>query len=86
MSPDTAQVLERALALSDDERVELIVRLLDTIGRGEPAPAHELGDDSAAIAAAWIAEARQRLRDIDAGRVEPLPWDEARARIFAHEP
>lgn len=35
------------------------------------------------LEAAWIEEARRRLHDIKAGRVEPAPWSEARDRIFA---
>lgn len=81
MSPNAAQLLERALELSDDERAELIVRLLDTLAEDS-----EPSTDGAAIEAAWIEEARQRLQEIKAGRVEPAPWSEARERIFAHEP
>jgi putative addiction module component (TIGR02574 family) len=81
MSPNAAQLLERALELSDDERAELIVRLLDTMSEGS-----EPNADGAAIEAAWIEEARRRLHEIKSGRVEPSPWSEARERIFAHEP
>ncbi len=45
----------------------------------------EASADGAAIEAAWIEEARRRLQEIKAGRVEPAPWSEARERIFAHE-
>ncbi|MBK9266039.1 MAG: addiction module protein [Polyangiaceae bacterium] len=31
----------------------------------------------------WDAVIRQRLEDIDAGEVKPVPWSEARERIFA---
>ena len=37
------------------------------------------------IEAAWIEEARQRLNEYDAGRVTPVPWPEARLRIFQRE-
>lgn len=87
MSPNAAQLLERALALSDDERTELIVRLLDMMSDApDSARSNETSRDSAVIEAAWIEEARRRLREIKAGRVEPAPWSEARERIFAHEP
>ena len=87
MSPDVAQVLERALELSDDERTELIVRLLDMVSdASESARGNETSHDSAAIEAAWIAEARRRLQEIKAGSVEPAPWSQARERIFAREP
>jgi putative addiction module component (TIGR02574 family) len=87
MSPNAAQVLERALELSDDERTELLVRLLDMMPQApQPVRGNETSRDSADIEAAWIAEARRRLQEIKAGRVEPAPWSEARARIFAREP
>ena len=43
------------------------------------APA-EADDD---VEAAWSEEIRQRLADVDAGVVAPIPWPEARRRIFA---
>lgn len=80
MSPTAAQLFEQALALSDDERTELIVRLLDLV------PGLHDRDTGAVIEAAWMEEARQRLSDIEAGRVSTAPWSEARERIFAREP
>jgi hypothetical protein len=35
------------------------------------------------VEAAWGEEIRQRLADVDAGVVTPIPWPEARRRIFA---
>jgi len=35
------------------------------------------------VEAAWAEEIRQRLADVDAGVVTPIPWPEARSRIFA---
>lgn len=78
MSPNAAQLLERALELSNDERAELIVRLLDTMSEDSDPSA-----DGAATEAAWIEEARRRLHEIKTGRIEPAPWSEARERIFA---
>lgn len=87
MSPNAAQWLERALKLSDDERTELIVRLLDMMSdASESARGNETGRDSTAIETASIEEARRRLQEIKAGGVEPAPWGEARERIFAREP
>lgn len=79
MSSTVAQLLERALELSDGERVELIVRLLDTM-LATPESAHG-NDSSAALEAAWIEEARWRLHEIKAGHVEPAPWNQARERL-----
>lgn len=35
------------------------------------------------VEAAWSEEIRRRLADVDAGVVTPIPWSEARRRIFA---
>ena len=87
MSPNAAQLLERALELSEDERTELLVRLLDMMPHApESVRDNETSRDSAAVEAAWVEEARRRLHDIKAGRVEPAPWSQARERIFAREP
>jgi putative addiction module component (TIGR02574 family) len=36
--------------------------------------------------AAWGAELAERFRRIDAGEVKPVPWSEARERIFRNPP
>jgi hypothetical protein len=83
MLPTASRLLEQALALSDEERTELVIRLLDSIGG---APTANQGDDGAAIEAAWITEARQRLSELDAGEMTATPWGEARLRTFAPKP
>jgi putative addiction module component (TIGR02574 family) len=43
-----------------------------------------VGDESPEeVERAWVEEARKRLNDIRAGRSQPVPWEEARSRIFA---
>jgi putative addiction module component (TIGR02574 family) len=72
---DVDRVLAEAMKLSEAERSELAYRLVELVE-------HSTEPDSA-IRAAWIAEAKRRLDDIDAGRAVAVPWEEARARIFA---
>ena len=69
MSPKVADVMGQVRQLSENERCELAVELLDE--------AVELD-----IAAAWTEEARRRVAEIDAGRVETLSTEEA-LRIIA---
>jgi hypothetical protein len=38
--------------------------------------------DDASREAAWEKEIRRRLDDLDAGRVQPVPWPEARRLIL----
>jgi putative addiction module component (TIGR02574 family) len=83
MSPTASQLLEQALDLPDDERAELVVRLLDSI---DGISSDTAGDEGAAALAAWIAEARQRLSELDSGEIAATPWSEARVRIFAPRP
>jgi putative addiction module component (TIGR02574 family) len=71
-------VLEQALQLSDDERGELIARLL---GSFEPTDGDEV--DGAAWGEAWSAEIERRLAEVRDGTAELVDGDEARARIRA---
>jgi len=67
----TLQSIEaEALKLSPDERTELIERLIVSVA---PPP----------LSAAWQAEIERRMSDMDAGRTQPIPAEEAFARIDA---
>jgi putative addiction module component (TIGR02574 family) len=61
------------MKLPESERRTLALRLLDTVG---DEPVEE-------IERRWVEEARRRAEEIQAGRSPRIPWDEARARIFA---
>ena len=72
MSSNALRLLDEALQLSEQDRAELALRLLDSVG--EPTDQVER---------AWIEEAKRRLAEIDSGQVQTVPWSEARQRIFA---
>ena len=72
MTMDTAQLLEEAMKLSPDERAILISSLIESLH--EP---KEPGYDEA-----WAEEITHRLREIDAGTAELIPWPEARRRLM----
>ena len=72
MSGQALRLLDEALQLSEEDRAELALRLLDSVG--EPA---------AEVERAWIEEAKRRLAEIQRGEVGTVPWAEARERIFA---
>ncbi|HMI94633.1 MAG TPA: addiction module protein [Polyangiales bacterium] len=72
MSGQALRLLDEALQLSEQDRAELALRLLDSVGE----PTEE-------VERAWIEEAKRRLAQIDGGTVQTVPWAEARARIFA---
>lgn len=67
-----ARILDEAMQLPEQDRAELALRLLDSVGE----PAEE-------VEQAWIAEAKTRLAELKRGEVQTVPWSEARARIFA---
>jgi putative addiction module component (TIGR02574 family) len=72
---DVESVLAAALRLSAEERAAVAAELIQSLDEVEQAV-----DD---VDAAWGEEIRQRLADVDAGVVTPIPWPEARRRIFA---
>jgi putative addiction module component (TIGR02574 family) len=72
MSSVIAQLLEQAMRLPDQERGDLAARLIDSL---DPAT----GDDE--VEMAWDGEIQGRIADLDAGRVQPVPWLEARRLI-----
>jgi putative addiction module component (TIGR02574 family) len=72
MSSNALRLLDEALKLPDDDRAEMALRLLDSIGE----PVDE-------VERAWIAEAKKRLTELERGEVETVPWTDACKRIFA---
>ena len=68
---DSKQLLVEALRLPDHERAALAGALLESLER-------EVDEDAAA---AWSAEIRDRLSEVDAGRATTIPWSEARRRL-----
>ncbi|WP_437281076.1 addiction module protein [Sorangium sp. So ce375] len=73
MSLPAEELFEEALKLPERERRAFALRLLESVGE------ESLED----VERAWVDEARRRLDDIRAGRSQPVPWEEARGRIFA---
>lgn len=61
MTTTVQQVFEEALTLSDDNRVALAERLIESVA---PAPQ---------IVAEQMEVVRQRIADLEAGRVQPCP-------------
>lgn len=66
------KILEDALALTDDERLELMAALSDSF---EPQPT-ELSPE-------WKAEIEDRIGQLERGEVEPVEWEEVEATIRA---
>ena len=72
---DVEDVLIAALRLPVEARAAVAAELLESLDGVD-----EAEED---VGAAWSDEIRQRLADVDAGVVTPIPWAEARRRILA---
>jgi putative addiction module component (TIGR02574 family) len=71
METNAAEVLKKALKLPPEARAAIAGSLLDSLD-------DKLDED---VAAAWEAEIRARLVDLDEGKMDLVPWAEARRRI-----
>jgi putative addiction module component (TIGR02574 family) len=71
MKPETDELLERALKLPPEARAALAGHLIDSLD--------ETIDEG--VEHAWATEVAQRLKGLREGRVELIPWSEARRRI-----
>jgi putative addiction module component (TIGR02574 family) len=73
MSRNVSELFREATQLSENERAELAGLLLESL-EGEP-------DDG--VEAAWAEEIERRVRQIDSGEVQTIPWEEVRAKLHA---
>lgn len=67
MTPQVSELLEKALALSSEERWLLIDRLTASL---DDEPAEE------GVEAAWDEEIKRRVDDIRSGRVKTIPGEQ----------
>lgn len=72
MSPQSNVVLDQALALSNDERTEIALELLDSID--PPDPLGDLDDE------AWVQEIQRRAERAISGDSHGLSWAEVKAK------
>jgi hypothetical protein len=72
MSPKVSHVLQQALALTEDERRELALELLESGTAPE-------------IEQAWIDESQRRVAELDEGHASSLSNDEALKLIASDE-
>ncbi len=72
MSPETSDLLKRALALPVDERAALANTLLDSL---------EVAEES--VQDAWDKEVARRMEDLKAGKAVTVPWEELHRELLA---
>ena len=71
MTKQALELLQKALALSDEERASLAGSLLESLDTTT--------DEN--VEAAWNQEIARRIADLDSGRSKTVPWEEVRAQI-----
>jgi putative addiction module component (TIGR02574 family) len=72
MARDLKELFDEAVRLPQNDRATLAGLLIESL---DPAP-------EADIEAAWSREIARRVADLDAGRVEPIPWEDVRVELF----
>ena len=72
MNTAAHKLYDSALQLSDSERAELAAWLIESL---DP----EVDND---VDAAWDAEIKRRIDELDSGAVAAIPWPEARRMIL----
>jgi putative addiction module component (TIGR02574 family) len=71
MNREASELLERALKLPPEARAALAGSLIDSLD--------ETMDDG--VEQAWEVEIARRVKELREGRVDLIPWSEARRRI-----
>jgi putative addiction module component (TIGR02574 family) len=72
MARSARELFNEAMKLAPEERATLMRLLIDALDAG----AEEGVDD------AWRVEVERRMAELDSGSVEPIPWEEVRARLY----
>lgn len=65
MTHEVSELLQKALALSEQERAELASTLIDSL---DP-----ITDDN--VEAAWQEEISRRIEDLRSGKAKTVPWE-----------
>lgn len=71
MTKPVEKVINEALSLPHDDRAKLAASLLASLD----------GPEDPDLETAWAAEIRRRIKEIDAGTVTLIPWEEVKRRI-----
>ena len=76
MTQEVSKLLERALTLSVEEQEALADSLISSLG----------SKVDEGVMAAWEAEIGKRVRELDSGKANTVPWEEIRKRNLAKLP
>ena len=75
MALSVTHLFEQASHLDEGDRAALAGLLLESLDQ-PPIPGVE---------AAWAEEIERRVRQLDSGEVEAVPWEDVKARLMARE-
>jgi putative addiction module component (TIGR02574 family) len=67
-----AKLLQQALELPADDRLALAAELLESVE----------GPEDPEWAAAWAAELDRRVKELDAGTVTAIPWEQVKSEVL----
>lgn len=73
MTRRTKELLQKALALTEEERAELVGSLMESLDSATDVDAES----------AWQSEIAQRLADLDSGKAKTKGWREVQAQLTA---
>ncbi len=73
MTQEVTELLKKALALPPEARAALAGSLLESLDDTVDASAED----------EWNEEIARRIRELDSGKVKPIPWAEARRQVSA---
>ncbi len=73
MTPASHDVLKAAMQLNESDRAELIGQLMDSVSEDMFDPGW---------AAIWEAEVARRLKELDSGQVQAIPWEKVRQKLW----
>ena len=76
MTNEVSKLLQKALSLSIEEQEALAESLISSLG-------DKVNED---VQAAWKTEIARRVAELDAGKVQTIPWSEVRRRNLAKLP
>lgn len=71
MKQAAKKVLDAALELPESERTEVVEELLATLD----------GETDEDVDAAWAEEIERRTREIEQGKVKPIPWAKVKQAV-----
>lgn len=73
MAANHDDLFRSVLDLNERQRAELAALLIESLDEGE----------DSGVDAAWRVEIERRMKDLDSGAVETVPWAEAKKRLFS---